>query len=82
MIDIKRSNVITAETVARLVQICEYNRKKDEHKFPGKVMLYFVAKARCDRCTRNTYKVRCIFMRENRYYPHKCIAYKETEVKS
>jgi hypothetical protein len=81
MTDLAKYNVISAETVARLVQIYEYNRKKDEHAFPGIVMRRFVNKARCGKCVRNDYKNRCRFMRENRYYPDKCIAYKKEETK-
>ncbi len=82
MVDMEKHFVISAETVARLVQIHEYNRKKDENEFPGKVMRHFVNKARCERCVRNDYKSRCMFMRENRYYPDKCIAYKKGGEKS
>ncbi len=81
MTDLERCNNISAETVARLVQLLEENRKKDENAFQGKVMRHFQAKARCGRCARNDDKNRCEFMRENRYYPHKCIAYKEKETK-
>lgn len=79
MVDMKKNFVISAETVARLVQIRKHNREKDEYGFQKTVMHYFRYKARCERCTRNDYKNRCAFMRENRYYPSKCIAYKKRE---
>ncbi len=75
--DMGKHFIISAETVARLVQIRGENRKKDENEFQGIVMRYFTDKARCGRCVRNDHKNRCKFMRENRYYPPKCLAYKE-----
>lgn len=81
MTDLALHNRISAETVARLVNIAQYNYEKGERLFPGKVMRYFINKARCERCTRNDFKNRCEFMRENRYYPSKCIAYKREEEK-
>lgn len=81
MTDLLIHNRISAETVARLVQIREYNRKKNEHTFRGLAMRLFISKARCERCAWNDYKNRCKIMRENRYYPPKCVAYKEKETK-
>ncbi len=77
MTDLKLHNRISAETVSRLVQIVANNREKDENAFQGKVMRYFNAKARCDKCAWNDDGYKCRFMRINRYYPHKCIGYKE-----
>lgn len=76
MTDLKLHNRISAATVSRLVGIVAYNREKDENAFQGKVMRYFNAKARCDKCFFNGPRTKCKFMRENRYYPRKCMAYK------
>lgn len=81
MTDLLLHNRITPGTVARLVNIAQYNHEKDERQYPGRVMRYFLNKARCERCARNDYMNKCSFMRENRYYPSKCIAYKKEETK-
>jgi hypothetical protein len=81
MEDMKKHIVISAATVSRLVQKANDDREKGEKTSAGKVMRYYIAKGRCERCARNDYKDRCKFMRENRYYPSRCIAYKEKEIK-
>lgn len=77
MTDLAAQNRITAGTVARLVKIQKFNREKDENAYQRKVMDYFRDKARCDRCFFNGPHTQCKFMRENRYYPRKCMAHKE-----